>query len=172
MHPDSYKWTCACCGKAMTGLPMDLAFGEPGGWNGLSEEVRERSSLSDDFCYIDHGEGVVNRFIRCLLPFSVVGLDEAFRFGVWMSVSEASWNVYDKGFDAGIYELDGCFGYLGHTVPDFPDSYLLHADVYFREGKDRPLVELHNADHALVHAQCEGVPMAQVERWVAASMRH
>jgi hypothetical protein len=172
VRPDTYKWTCACCGKSMTGLPMDLAFREPGGWLDLSAEVRARSSLTNEFCRMDHGDGVVDRFIRCLLRIPVVGLGDDFRFGVWMSVSEASWNIYDAGFDSGVYERDGCFGYLGHTIPDFPDSYLLHADVCFREGQDRPLVTLHDADHALVHAQREGVPLSQVERWVAASMQH
>ena len=171
MQSETYKWTCACCGKAMTGLPLDLAYREPGGWHDLSAEVRARSSLSDDFCWIDHGDGVVDRFIRCLLPIPVRGLDDEFRFGVWMSVSAASWDVYDDGFDTGVYQKDVCFGYLGHNIPDFPDSFLLHADVCLGpEG--RPTVTLHDADHAMVHAQREGVSVAQVERWVAASMKH
>jgi hypothetical protein len=156
----------------MTGLPMDLAFQEPGGWNDLSSDVRGRSDLSDDFCRIDHGGGTVDRFIRCLLPIPVMGLQEEFRFGVWMSVSEASWNVYDGGFDTGVYEREGCFGYLGHTIPDFPGSFLLHADVYFGHQRQRPRVTLHDADHALVRAQKEGVTPEQVERWVAAATRH
>lgn len=156
----------------MTGLPMDLAFGEPGGWHLLSADVRARSTLSDDFCRMDHGGGVIDRFIRCLLPIPVVGLDEDFRFGVWMSVSEASWNIYNDGFDTGVYERDSCFGYLGHDIPDFPGSFLLHADVYFGQGRQRPLVTLHEADHALSHTQREGVTLAQVERWVAATTRH
>lgn len=172
MQAESFRWTCKCCGEVRTGLPMDLAFSEPGGWNQLTEDEKTQSHLDHDFCLIRYADGTIDRFIRAVLPIPVPELEGEFCFGVWVSVSEKSWDIYSKGFDDGVYDDEVCFGYLMHDLPDFPDTWLMHVDVEFQPGTERPLVFVHESDHPLVDAQANGVSAGQVERWVAPVLSH
>jgi len=169
MSAEAYRWRCSCCGEEFTGLPLDLAFGPPVDWASLSEEVRQVSRSNDDFCEVHYSPDRIDRFIRCILPLPVPRIASEFRFGVWMSVSERSWDIYWAGFDTEDYSEDGCFGYLMHEIPEYLGSHLLHADVWFRNNGQRPRVELQNADHPLVRAQRDGIDVTQIERWVAIS---
>lgn len=149
---------------------MDLFFGEPVDWEALDRPTRRRSFVDEDFCEVRYADGAVDRFIRCLLHLPVPEFGDDFRFGVWISVSEQSWDIYRKGFGGGSYQTNGCFGYLMHDIPDYPGSFLLNADVWFQPNNLRPVVELHEVEHPLVAAQRNGVDVAQVARW--ASMTH
>jgi hypothetical protein len=172
MTADSYRWTCPCCGKEKVGLPMDLAYNAPGPWDGLTHEEREASRLDKDFCRIVYPDGQRDHFIRAMMLLPVPALDEDFGFGVWVSVSENSWNAYEEGFDSGEYAIKGCFGYLMHHIPGYEGSYLLHCDVKFQPGNQRPTIHLHEVDHPLVEAQLHGVDVAQVEAWVRPHLTH
>jgi len=167
MSAEAYRWRCACCGEERVGLPMDMAFAAPVDWEALDEATARALHLDDDFCELRHANGEVSRFIRCLLALPVPRIGSEFRFGVWMSVSEKSWGVYQEGFASGVYREAGCFGYLMHDIPEYPGSFLLHADVYFRPDRMRPAVVLHETDHPLVAAQSDGIDVTQIERWAA-----
>lgn len=172
MQASDYRWTCSCCGKAMTGLPLDISYSHPLLWDSLDETSKARSKLGKDFCLVDSGEDGIDRYIRCVLPIPVIGLEDEFCFGLWMSVSEKTWDIYNAEFDSGTSSLKTCFGYLGNGVLGFPNSFLLHANVEFSNDNQRPRVYLREADHDLVRAQYEGVDIAQVERWIAATHRN
>jgi len=149
---------------------MDMSFDGPVDFDALDEETAQVAHVDSDFCEVRYSTGEVDRFIRCLLPLPVPEIANEFCFGVWMSVSEASWNVYRDGFDTGSYGSPGCFGYLMHVIPEYEGSYLLHADVRF-QSRLRPRVMLHETDHPLYAAQRDGVDVRQVERWVALTHR-
>jgi hypothetical protein len=134
MSAEAYRWRCACCGEEYSGLPMDMALASPVNWDNLDRETRAASQLDDDFCEVRYPNGEAHRFIRCVLPLPVHRIAGEFRLGVWMSVSERSWDIYRIGFDSGVYGEEGCFGYLMHEVPDYRGSFLLHADVFFQPG--------------------------------------
>lgn len=151
---------------------MDAAFSAPVDWGELDDATRAASRLDSDFCRVRYPDGVTDRFIRCVLPLPVPELDAEFGFGVWMSVSERSWDVYEAGFDSGTYGQDGCFGYLMHEIPGFDGSRGLHADIWFRPDGLRPAVALRETDHPLFAAQRDGVSVAQVERWAALMLAH
>jgi hypothetical protein len=167
MSAATYRWKCGCCGEKHVGLPMDMSFDVPVDWDELDGETREASWSDSDFCEVRFSTGQVNRFIRCLLPLPVPALSGEFRFGVWMSVSESSWNVYQEGFNTGAYREPGCFGFLTHDIPEYQGSLLLHADVYFQPDRLRPRVILHETDHPLFAAQQDGIEVSQIERWAA-----
>ena len=93
-----------------------------------------------------------------------IGKSEEFQFGVWMSVSERSWNIYWDGYDDESYAEDGCFGYLSNTISVYPDSFNLPGDVYFQNEGFRPMVVLHNGSHRLALDQQAGMPVEVVER--------
>ena len=167
MSAEAYRWRCSCCGEERTGLPMDMMFGAPVDWDGLDDVSRAASAMDDDFCEVRYSTGEVDRFIRCLLPLPVPRISSEFRFGVWMSVSQSSWNIYSAGFATGTYTGDGCFGYLMHEVPEYPGTMYFNADVWFQPERLRPRVTLHEADHPLFLAQRDGIEPAQIERWAA-----
>ncbi|KQU75339.1 hypothetical protein ASC75_18490 [Aminobacter sp. DSM 101952] len=144
---------------------MDMMFGEPVDWDSLDDATRAASNLDDDFCEVRYSTGEVDRFIRCLLPLPVPNLSTEFRLGVWMSLSERSWDIYREGFVSGAYAEEGCFGYLMHDVPGFPSSLFLNADVWFQPERLRPRVALHETHHPLYMAQCVGISPSQVKRW-------
>lgn len=171
MSAEAYRWRCVCCGEEFTGLPTDIAFDAPVSRDGTGEGGQSTFRKNDDFCEVRHASGRTDRFIRCLLPLPVPQLTGEFCFGVWMSVSERSWNIYRDGYDDGQYEDDGCFGYLMHDIPEYPSSMHLHANVVFQPGKMRPRVFLQDTDHPLFAAQRDGVDVAQIERWVALTHR-
>lgn len=170
MNASVYRWRCACCGEEMTGLPMDIAFEEPVDWNAIDERDRNACYLDEDFCTARYPSGEIVRLIRCILPLRVPCMESEFRFGVWMSVSETSWEAYSEGFGTDAYPVEGCFGYLMHEIPEYPGSHALHADIWFRPGAERPIVELHATEHELVAAQQTGIEPEQIERW--ATMMH
>lgn len=165
MNAAAYRWRCTCCGAEMTGLPMDMAFEAPVDRDIIDGGAARIVRLDDDFCQIAYEAGEVHRFIRCLLPLPVLDIDDEFRFGVWMSVSEASWKVYLAGFGTGRYATEGCFGYLMNEIPDLPSPSHLHADIYFQPDAQRPVVVLHDLPHPLVRAQRHGIELSQIERW-------
>ncbi len=104
--------------------------------------------------------------IRCILPLPVPELDRQFRFGVWMSVSEDSWRIYEAGFKTGQYEKDICFSYLMHEIPDYEGSLNLECELRFQPDAKRPLVHIYEAEHPLYRAQQRGVTAAQVHAWI------
>lgn len=148
---------------------MDLSFRPPVEWAWLDDNVKQASWANEDFCEIRFSADEVDRFIRGILPLPVPRLDSEFRFGVWVSVSDQSWDIYKAGFYSGDYAQDGCFGYLADKIPEYQGSSGLHANVWFGDGKQRPTVELQDADHPLVQAQRAGIDVMQIERWVAAT---
>jgi hypothetical protein len=150
---------------------MDIALALSFDWDDLDAETRAASHLDEDFCELRYSNGEVGRLIRCVLPLPVPGIAGEFRFGVWMSVSEKSWDIYRAGFESGVYGAEGCFGYLMHEVPDYAGSYHLHANVFFQPDKLRPTVLLQDAEHPLVAAQRHGIVVEQIERWAALSHR-
>jgi hypothetical protein len=164
---EAYRWQCSCCGEEFTGLPMALVFEAPVDWEALDEATRAASQLDSDFCEVRYSNGEVDRFIRCQLPLPVPRISDEFCFGVWMSVSERSWDIYEAGFDSGSYSENGCFGYLMHDIPEYAGSLLLHADIIFKPDGLRPHVFLHETDHPLFAAQRDGIDVTQIQRWAA-----
>lgn len=148
---------------------MDMSFRPPVEWSWLDDDARRASWANEDFCEIRFSANEIDRFIRCILPLPVPRLQSEFRFGVWMSVSDQSWDIYKAGFHSGDYAQDGCFGYLSDKIPEYPGSSGLHANVWFGDGRQRPTVELQDADHPLVQAQRSGIDVTQIERWIAAT---
>lgn len=171
MSAETYRWRCACCGEEQTGLPMDMTMALPVDWDDLDPETRAASRLDEDFCELRYANGEVDRFIRCVLALPVPSIAGEFRFGVWVSVSERSWDIYRTGFDSGVYGAEDCFGYLMQEVPEYEGSYHLHANVFFQPERLRPSVVLQDSEHALVAAQRNGIEVAQIERWAALSHR-
>jgi hypothetical protein len=170
----SYKWTCKCCGVEKIGFPPALAFGAPDAWRELDQAVRDSSNIDDDFCLVEKPDGTRLHYIRCVMELPLILSDNSvgeFQFGVWMSVSERSWNIYQDGYDTENFAEEGCFGYLSNQISAYPDSFNLPADVYFRKEGWRPLVLLHNGPNALIFDQQNGMRVEVLESLLS-NMKH
>lgn len=75
------------------------ALPPPYPYNQLSEEERiaYQAECDSDFCIIRYPDQT-DRFIRAVLPIPIIGHQETLEYGVWVSVSEKSFNDYQSRF--------------------------------------------------------------------------
>jgi hypothetical protein len=163
------RWYCATCGAEHDDLPFDWHYDAPAYWDGPRAEGDD---LTSDLCVWTDDDGARAYFIRGLLPIPVADADQVFNYGVWSTLSAASFErVLDLWDDPRRTEEPPYFGYLSNAIADFPDTLGLHVDVITAELEVRPRLVLHDADHPLVRAQRDGVTTDFV-REVARSHLH
>ena len=167
-----FAWTCRCCGKQFSTLPLDFAFDSPTYWTQLSEEERKRSFLGSDICTI--GE---DRFIRGCLEIPVLGTSERFAWGVWVSLSEASLQRADQLWNAPEIDPDepARFGWLSNELKRVygVSTLNLKASLRFRGGNLRPLIQVEPGEHPLAREQAAGMTLDRVQELAAALLhRH
>ena len=168
-----YKWTCSCCGKAYTGLPLDYGFLFPDyylDWKGgLSpEEVKQRCFVNEDICVVDE----TYYFVRGVIELPVLGFaNDSFRWGVWVSVSEKSFkeiiDLWDDPAGHGPY-----FGWLNTEITFYakPTSSL-KTNVHLKNNKHRPSIELQPTDHPLALEQRHGITIERIQE-IAVALLH
>jgi hypothetical protein len=174
MNLDHYVWKCSCCGEERHGLPPAMAFAVPDHWLNIDDETKNNSKIDTDFCLIKDPDGITYRYIRCVIQMPLLtNTDDVaqFGFGVWMSVSERSWKIYEKGFKSGKYSEEGCFAYLSNDIAAYPGSFNLPSDIYFGTGNQRPKVVLHDRNHPLVNDQMKGMQVEILEA-IASKWKH
>lgn len=166
-----YETKCRSCGESHRGL-FDLAYFCPDYWSGAEEyepnrAVRESTNfLSEDFCVLD-GE---QYFARCVLPLPLVGSDEHFGFGVWSSLSKASFDAYLEHFEDGGYPPGTqWFGWFSNRLKGYPDTLNLKCQVIPQSGRQRPLIELEATDHPLALDQHNGITLDRLLEVFAAN---
>lgn len=91
-------YTCTSCGENHEEMPA-IGFTAPDPYNQLSEEERiaYQAECDSDFCIIRYPDQT-DRFIRAVLPIPIIGHQETLEYGVWVSVSEKSFNDYQSHF--------------------------------------------------------------------------
>lgn len=150
----SYSFKCITCGEMHLGIP-DFGFDAPYHYYALSEEERaQEAELTSDVCIIrDTGT-----FVRAVLNLPIQGTDEDISYGVWVSLSQDSFNRYAELYDCREEIREGpFFRWLCNRIPGYPDTLELGSDVYLRSYPERPNVILHPADHPLVLEQRNGI---------------
>jgi hypothetical protein len=158
---------CATCAELHDLAELSFGADAPEQWNLLSEAEREASELTPDQCVLETTEGT-HRFIRCCLEVPIFGTARAFTWGVWCSLSEASFVEMARDWEAPErVRLGPYFGWLSTRIPGYPETMFLKASVRQREVGLRPLVELAGVDHPLVHHQRAGIQASDLERMVA-----
>jgi hypothetical protein len=155
-----YAWTCACCGKQFSTLPLDVAFDAPVYWHTLPEGERAtRAELDADFCILDGKDF----FVRGILEIPVMGLEETFGWGVWSSLSKTSLDRVQELWDAPVVENEPPrFGWLSNAIPIYPDTWQLKTSVHLRGGGLRPRIKLVETDHPLYREQRDGITVERV----------
>ena len=127
-------------------------------WDGGKSDNDE---LTDDLCVWTDDAGEPAFFIRGLLTIPVLDADDDFRFGVWSSLSGASFErIVELWDDPARIEEDPYFGWLSNSIPGYPDTVSLPLSVITGSLELRPSFLLHDGDHPLIREQREGITAA------------
>jgi hypothetical protein len=170
-QPKAFEFRCSDCGEVHKGSPS-FSFAHPiqYGWLDVSERSR-RAKLSDDLCAIDDAE----YFIRGVLEVPIIGADEPFTWGVWVTQSKESFTRYRQTFN-GDQSDGGSFGWLTVTMDVYNRSNAgeplenLACDVWWRGPGMRPSIEIHECDHPLYHDWRHGISWQSAIKLAQATM--
>jgi hypothetical protein len=130
-----YAWTCHCCGKQYSSLPLDYAFNAPYYWTELSAlEQQSKGVLNSDFCSIRHADQS-DHFVRGCLAVPLLGRPEQLVFGVWVSLSESSLRraleLWDNDPEP---DEPPRFGWLSNRFPGYAETL----EAALPAGEDSP----------------------------------
>ncbi|HEY0453337.1 DUF2199 domain-containing protein [Actinophytocola sp.] len=154
-------FTCSGCGAHHATPPLAYHAGAPAYWSpNLADDPG--SELGTDQCVI----GGEHFFVRGLVELPVIGSDDVFAWGVWVSLSKESfvhastrWHDEDRANDAPY------FGWLSTDLAGYAPSTLdLKTNLHTRPVGTRPFVELEPTDHPLAVEQCTGITRHRVQR--------
>lgn len=162
-------FTCSVCGQVHEGFPS-LGFDAPYYYHNLSEtEKEEIAELSSDFCVIHHS-GQTDRFIRVVLNQKIIDFPETLQYGVWVSLSEKSFNDYKEHYNSTDH-LITYFGYLSSQLPDYENTLSIRTNVQTAADNDRPEIFPHDdqMDNAFVRDYFEGITREEAERRIHAA---
>lgn len=149
-----FAFKCTACYKVHEGSPS-FSYDAPVHYSELSDDEKAKAQLDSDTCVITHDEGV-DRFVRVVLEVPIAGVSQPFTWGVWVSLSQASFERYLGTWDDPD-ESDSYFGWLCNRLPFYPDTNGLMTMVRPRKHGLRPYLELKPDSHLLAMHQHEGI---------------
>lgn len=153
------RFHCATCGGQHDGMPS-YGWDYPAHYLAIAENERSaRCILTTDTCVIDDQAF----YVRGCLEISVIGTEQVFSWGVWTSLSEANFRIYQDLFDQDHRSEQGpFFGWFAVSIPLYPDTLHLKSHVHLRDHGIRPYVELEPTHHPLAVEQRNGITMGRV----------
>jgi hypothetical protein len=162
-------FVCTQCKGWHPGLPLDWAFDAPHHWDQMPEAERSsRGHLNLDFCSIDDQDF----FVRSLIEIPIIGSEERFYWGVWVSLSRQNFQRTMELWDSPKrLEEPPYFGRLSNNISVYPDTLNLKATVSAKELEWRPFIELEPTDHPLAVEQRTGITVPRVIE-IATGMMH
>jgi hypothetical protein len=164
-----FEFQCRTCGQIHKGMPT-LGWDYPISVLDVPPEERDkRVDLGSDDCVIDNKWF----FVRGCIEIPVIGLDEPFIWGTWVSLSEKSYNRFVELFEMkGRENEPPFFGWLNHTPPGYPFQELYKTMVHLRPIPTRPLIELEPTDHPLAVEQRNGITTERLKEIVEIAMHN
>lgn len=154
----TFEFRCNCCGEIHRGSPS-FAYAKPAAYFSVPENERETSiRIDSDTCVIEDEE----YYIRAVLEIPIVGVDEPFMWGVWVSQSRESFERYMATYDDDQSE-DGSFGWLAVAMPGYdltePGEPFeqIACDVRWSVPGARPTLAPHEIDHPIYHDFINGI---------------
>lgn len=159
------EYRCSTCGQVHDQLPA-LGFSAPYYYDVLSDQDKvEMAEISSDFCIIRHPEQI-DRYIRATLTIQIMDACEDMDYGVWVSLSEKSFNEYQAEFKENTAGKT-YFGRLCNAIPDYEETTLgLHVNVITRSEGFRPDLMPHQSEHLLIKDWKKGISIAEAEKRV------
>lgn len=161
-------YRCSRCGAWHSELPLAYSAKLPDMWHMVSDEQRARSEYSSDQCVIDGRY----YFIRACIEVPVLDGDGPLVWGVWVSLSEASFRRTAELWETPGRENESpCFGWLNTQLPGYPLVHQVKTMVHSRPVGERPWVEVALEDHPVAAAQRQGITRARVQE-IAEAVLH
>ena len=150
-------------------MPLDWAFDSPIYWEQITEGERsKRGFLNSDFCEIDDHDF----FVRGVIAIPIVGTEALFMWGAWVTLSKAHFDRMIEVWNSPkIIDEPRYFGWLSNKIPIYPNTLNLKTNIYSKDVKHRPFIELEPTDHPLALEQRTGITYKRVEE-IAALMTH
>jgi hypothetical protein len=138
--------------------------------------VWDPSFAGGDGCLLSSDQCVVRAehyFVKGLIEIPVIGSDEVFSWGVWVSLSRDNFSRAADLWDTPGRESEKpYFGWLTTDLPLYsPTTLNLKAYVHTRPVGERPYVELEPTDHPLAVEQRTGITLDRV-REIASAVLH
>jgi hypothetical protein len=166
-----HNWTCRCCGKQFSTLPLSFAATAPDSWFAIpAAERQKRALLTSDQCILDNKYF----FVRGCLEIPIVARSESFDWGLWVSLSQASFEHVNNLRDTNVRKTEpSLFGWLCNELSIYPQTFGLKTKVHLRSGGQRPFIELEPTAHPLAQEQRSGRTLQRVEEIASALLpRH
>lgn len=161
-------FTCSCCGEHHAELPMSYSTMAPDVWDPRFEGDPD-CSLSSDQCMIKSQ----HFFIRGLIEIPVIGSQDVFSWGVWVSLSRDNFSRAHEVWNTEGRETEKpYFGWLSTELALYPESTTnLKTNAHTRPVGKRPFIELEPTSHPLAVEQRTGITQDRV-REIATAMLH
>jgi hypothetical protein len=155
-----FEFECRVCHERHRDLPA-FAFDAPAQIRVVPpEEEADRVHLTSDTCEIDLDGH--HRFVRAQLEIPIRQTNDCFSWGVWVSLSEASFARFLELFhDTRRLAGESFFGWFSSALPEYPDTMYLKSRILTREHPLRPLVELEATEHPLSVDQRDGIAVSR-----------
>jgi hypothetical protein len=153
------RWKCGTCDEWHYGPCLDFGFSEPNYWPSDNDsgsrwivtdqgeiEKGSKSFLDEDYCAVDDE----HFFVRGVIQLQIIGSDQTFGWGVWGSLSRASFETLLKlESSEERVDLEPMFSWLNTKLPDYPDTLHLKMYAHIQEPGMRPHFELEPSEHPL-----------------------
>ena len=165
------KYKCTKCGEEHEDFPA-LAFPSPAPYLGLTNaEKLTIAELSSDFCTIDYGDQT-DLFVRVVLLQKLKDSCQNLEYGVWVSLSEESYQDYKENFNNPDYQAK-YFGWFCSQIPGYEDTMNLKTTVVTQNGKMRPIIEIqedNDLENSFVKDYFEGITEQEAIRRISNMM--
>jgi hypothetical protein len=151
-----FQFKCQTCGELHQGVPS-FGWDFPSQYLDIPPDERaSRCELNSEACVID-GQW---HFVRGCLEIDVLNSEEVFSWGVWVSLSDASFQQLVR--QQAPRSAGPFFGWLCTHIWVYPDTLNLKTLVHIRDQGRRPLIELEPTDHPLAVEQRSGITAQRV----------
>ena len=157
-----FQFRCSQCGELHDTWPA-ITYGAPWHYSQLSEQEKlDITSLDEDFCEI-HWKDQVDRFIRVTMQVPVIGFELDLEYGLWVSLSEKSYNDYSDNFENINHEVN-YFGWVYNKLLGYDNTLSVPSDVFTQKGNSRPIIKPHlNFEHPLISDLINGISREEAE---------
>ncbi|WP_035085296.1 DUF2199 domain-containing protein [Aquimarina latercula] len=136
---------CSQCGVIHDMWPA-LTYESPTPYHQLTDhEKKTIGKLNTDFCVIENQEQT-DRFIRVVLSQKVIDYSQDLEYGVWVSLSEKSFNDYKENFNNEEHQTE-YFGWLSNDIPQYDFFESIPMTVHTKKGNTRPEIIPHDDFH-------------------------
>lgn len=133
------SYACSVCGNTHPDAPA-LSFIYPDAYGDLTDaEQTAIAELDHDTCVIRYPEQT-DRYVRAVLDLPIVGTNETFHYGVWVTLSQVNFDRYRETFKTDALDGERFTGYLGNMLPEYPESLVLKCAIVCRQAGLRPIL--------------------------------